>query len=147
MIRMPLGQTGPCLLLKQEFIMRIISFSNAATPSLWALPVQALTPWVNRGKHLVKQAAQGDLDARVHALISKARAASNEAVFAAPARADSAVFRAAPLRVVRESDSALGAECAGRMVISGRMADVCAELDRMALRAAGAQDASVTTRS
>ena len=101
---------------------------------------------MNRLKHLVKQAAQGGLDARVNGLISRAREASNEAAFAAPVRPDSAVFKAAPLRVVRESDSALGAECAGRMVISGRMADVCAELDRMSLRAAAAQDASVTTR-
>lgn len=30
---------------------------------------------------------------------------------------------------IRESDQQ--AECAGRMVISGRMADVCAELDRL----------------
>jgi hypothetical protein len=126
--------------------MHTNNFSNAATPSLWALPVQALAPWVNRIKHLVQQAAQGDLDARMHALISRARAASNEAVFAAPARPDSAVFKAAPLRVVRESDSALGAECAGRMVISGRMADVCAELDRMALRAAAAQEACITSQ-
>ncbi len=40
------------------------------------------------------------------------------------------------LRVVRESDTAIKPDCAGRMVISGRMADVCAELDRMALQAA-----------
>lgn len=39
------------------------------------------------------------------------------------------------LRVVRESDAAIRPDCAGRMVISGRMADVCAELDRMALQA------------
>lgn len=36
-----------------------------------------------------------------------------------------------PLRVLRELDSAVGPACAGRMVISGRMADVCAELERM----------------
>ena len=126
--------------------MRIINFSSAAAPSFWALPVQALGPWVSRVRHLVKQAAQGDSDAPVHALSAKDKPASNEAVFAAPARPDSTLFRAAPLRVVRESDSALGAECAGRMVISGRMADVCAELERMALRAAAAQDACITTR-
>ena len=40
------------------------------------------------------------------------------------------------LRVVRESDTAIKPDCAGRMVISGRMADVCAELERMALQAA-----------
>jgi hypothetical protein len=130
--------------------MRIISLSSAALPSLWALPVQALGPWVSRTrhlvKHLVKQVAQGDGDARVQVLSAKDQPASNEAVFAAPVRPDSTLLRAAPLRVVRESDSAIGAECAGRMVISGRMADVCAELDRMALRAGAAQDACITTR-
>ena len=126
--------------------MRIISLSSAALPSLWTLPVQALGPWVSRVKHLIKQATQGDSDAQVQVLSAKDKSASNEAVFAAPVRPDSTAFRAAPLRVVRESDSALGAECAGRMVISGRMADVCAELDRMALRAGAAQDACLTTR-
>ena len=39
-----------------------------------------------------------------------------------------------PLRVVRVKDvnPQLTDQLAGRMVISGRMADVCAELDRMA---------------
>ncbi len=35
-----------------------------------------------------------------------------------------------PLRVIRVKDSS--PQMAGRMVISGRMADVCAELDRLA---------------
>lgn len=43
------------------------------------------------------------------------------------------------LRVVRESDAALKADCAGRMVMSGKIADICAELDRMTLRAARAE--------
>ena len=40
-----------------------------------------------------------------------------------------------PLRVVRvmyATGSSASSACAGRMVISGRMADVCAELDRLA---------------
>lgn len=37
-----------------------------------------------------------------------------------------------PLRVVRVVDQRLSCVGAGRMVISGRMEDVCAELDRMA---------------
>jgi hypothetical protein len=37
-----------------------------------------------------------------------------------------------PLRVVRVVEARQGACGAGRMVISGRMADVCAELDRLA---------------
>lgn len=40
------------------------------------------------------------------------------------------------LKIVREFDAAVSPACAGRMVISGRMADVCAELDRMAQREA-----------
>ncbi len=36
------------------------------------------------------------------------------------------------VRVVRNIDTALPAERAGRMVVSGRFADVCAELDRLA---------------
>ena len=37
-----------------------------------------------------------------------------------------------PLRVVRVVDGGRASAGAGRMVISGRMADVCAELDRLA---------------
>jgi hypothetical protein len=37
-----------------------------------------------------------------------------------------------PLRVVHVMEPAGGRSTAGRMVISGRMADVCAELDRLA---------------
>ena len=37
-----------------------------------------------------------------------------------------------PLRVVRVLDGVQGNRAFGRMVISGRLADVCAELDRLA---------------
>jgi hypothetical protein len=37
-----------------------------------------------------------------------------------------------PLRVVRVVDGSALSQQAGRMFISGRMADVCAELDRLA---------------
>jgi len=37
-----------------------------------------------------------------------------------------------PLRVLRVVDSGHASTTAGRMVISGRMADVCAELERLA---------------
>ena len=39
---------------------------------------------------------------------------------------------ARPLRVVRVLDSQRTGRASGRVVISGRMADVCAELDRLA---------------
>ena len=37
-----------------------------------------------------------------------------------------------PLRVLRVIEGRVGSVGAGRMVISGRMADVCAEIDRLA---------------
>lgn len=43
------------------------------------------------------------------------------------------------LKIVREFEAGVSPSCAGRMVISGRMADVCAELDRMAQREAAIQ--------
>ncbi|HSV35941.1 MAG TPA: hypothetical protein VLI46_10310 [Ramlibacter sp.] len=43
-----------------------------------------------------------------------------------------------PLRVVRVVEASQAARSAGRMVISGRMADVCAELDRLAAQEATA---------
>lgn len=40
------------------------------------------------------------------------------------------------LKIVRQLEPGTSALCAGRMTISGSMADVCAELDRMAQREA-----------
>lgn len=36
------------------------------------------------------------------------------------------------IRVFREHDRNVASHCAGRMIISGRMKDVCAEIDRLA---------------
>ena len=47
--------------------------------------------------------------------------------------------RPAPLRVVRVCDSHSPSGEMGRLVISGRMADVCAELDRLVAREAAQQ--------
>ena len=41
-----------------------------------------------------------------------------------------------PLRVVRVVETGQASACVGRMVISGSMADVCDELDRLAAREA-----------
>ena len=56
---------------------------------------------------------------------------------AAPASAARTCVRK-PLRVVRVLESCQPPSGAGRMVISGRMADVCAELDRLAALEAAA---------
>jgi hypothetical protein len=54
-----------------------------------------------------------------------------------PAMADKPRFLAPkPLRVVRVMEAGQARSSVGRMVISGRMADVCAELDRLAAREA-----------
>ena len=44
--------------------------------------------------------------------------------------------RVIPLRVLRVVETGQARSCTGRMVISGRMADVCAELDRLVEREA-----------
>jgi hypothetical protein len=44
--------------------------------------------------------------------------------------------KAMPLRVLRVVESGQPRSCTGRLVISGRMADVCAELDRLVEREA-----------
>ena len=78
------------------------------------------------------------LGAIAHWLFSKpapaARVAPRPASNAVPpVRAASVVRPAAkPLRVVRVFDGPRMPQAAGRMVISGRMADVCAELERLA---------------
>ncbi len=57
-------------------------------------------------------------------------------------KAESAGHAARPLRVIRVVDPR-AAHSASRMVISGRMADVCAELDRLvALEAHGLRPAA-----
>jgi hypothetical protein len=49
-----------------------------------------------------------------------------------PAQALQSTRRPLPLRVSRVMEAQHSRAQAGRMVISGRMADVCAELDRLA---------------
>ena len=49
-----------------------------------------------------------------------------------PAQALQSTRRPLPLRVARVMEAQHTRAQAGRMVISGRMADVCAELDRLA---------------
>ena len=54
-------------------------------------------------------------------------------------------IKAAPskLKIVRQFEPDVGAAFAGRMMISGRMADVCAELDRMEKRLSSSAQVSM----
>lgn len=110
--------------------------SRTSSLSLLIAPLQALVSLFMP----VQQAAVGN------------RACANQATKSRPPRPygiDKAAWRIVPdapvhkssvtqspapsrLKIVREFDPGVGSSCAGRMVISGRMADVCAELDRMA---------------
>ncbi|MGA0572740.1 hypothetical protein ACO2Q9_18645 [Variovorax sp. VNK109] len=65
--------------------------------------------------------------------------AAQEASVSAPSCQRQAVIKSRPLRVVRVVEPQTQRACAGRMVISGRMADVCAELDRLAAIEAASQ--------
>ena len=122
--------------------MQISPFSNAATQPFWALPVQTLAPWIARFKNSLSQipvlpTAQRFVNTLQQAFTTENAAASNDSTFAIALEVVLPCKTASrsSLRVVREFDSTITPDCAGRMVISGRMADVCAELDRMALRA------------
>ncbi len=77
-------------------------------------PVQAAVQWLSGGSPAVAQPA-----------VRHDGAAANDAHAARPR----------PLRVVRVLDGR-SRSAAGRMVISGRLDDVCAELDRLAAQEA-----------
>ena len=65
----------------------------------------------------------------------RATAHSNKMHKFADARSTLKSFPAAPvqrLKIVRQFELGVSRSCAGRLVISGRMSDVCAELERMA---------------
>lgn len=109
--------------------------------------MQALAPWISRLRNSLGQTAESPAAQcnfkPVHMdVIACTQTASNDSNFnlglplhAQPGNRALSSSSRTSLRIVRESDSAIRHDCAGRMVISGRMADVCAELDRMALRA------------
>lgn len=127
--------------------MRIISFPHAPMQAFLTAPVQALAPWINRIRHSLVSSATSSIAQHMPSVAQASflpcsAAASNDDRFDVSGQATSLSGSPRPresarstLRVVRESDAAIKPDCAGRMVISGRMADVCAELDRMAQQA------------
>ncbi|WP_427912088.1 hypothetical protein ACPWT1_15735 [Ramlibacter sp. MMS24-I3-19] len=90
-------------------------------------PLRAL--WQTVGRH-VSRAPEADASARRTGLNT---AAGHGHVAWPSVRHDSRT-----LRVLRIVDAGHASSTAGRMVISGRMADVCAELDRLAALEAAA---------
>ena len=77
----------------------------------------------------------GDLFASLQSLVAcftPRRAPAPRAAERVPAQCYVPAPRTTPLRVVRVVEPSAPRAVAGRMVISGRLADVCAELDRLA---------------
>ncbi len=109
-----------------------INFSNTSMLSLLAAPVQSMAAWFVP----VQSAARPFRTAtKPHQMVlpftaDAAGPGADGAAASTPGRL-SARASSSGLRIVREFDSAVSPCCAGRMVISGRMADVCAELERM----------------
>ena len=94
-------------------------------------PLHRLMGWLGRRPHR----ARGAKPARptIHSAQSARTCAPRSAPTARPCEKTRR-----PLRVVRVLEAGCGAASAGRMFMSGRMADVCAELDRLAALEAAA---------
>ena len=125
--------------------MGIVSFSHcfSSTPTLSTLltPLQALiglfrpTPPVSGEE--VAAAPQMSLPRHLTASPGLHRCASDKnrtpaASHAKPPLTASPRASRNQLKIVRQFEPGASASCAGRMTISGSMADVCAALDRMA---------------
>ncbi len=125
--------------------MGIVSFSQSPMLSILLAPVQAVAAWLvpaqSASSRFAVPAGQRALNQLVLPIAStsttvRRRPASAHTAAAKSGKTASKTPALSRLKVVREFDSAVGPACAGRMVISGRMADVCAELERMAQREA-----------
>ena len=128
--------------------MQVVNFSHFSYLAPLLAPVTALAAWLIRpssAKRLVAPARAPLAYQRLTLPFARAGSAHRKHVSGRVSSFKSAAFEAkknpaiARLKVVREHDAAVSPACAGRMTISGRMADVCAELDRMTQREAASQ--------
>ena len=114
------------------------SFSSFHLAGLWA-PLHGFLSWFVTApaklKPFEERYAQNKLG---KSLLGMAKPAQQRPLLGAKpltcfhARTHAAQGRApSGLRVLREFEPGASPACAGRMVITGRMADVCAELERM----------------
>jgi len=87
-------------------------------------PLQSLANWLMRTSSQHRASVVGPLPVKPRASLSSSSWAT------LPGSCHKKPRR--PLRVVRVAEAGPAPAVAGRMVISGRMADVCAELDRLA---------------
>jgi hypothetical protein len=121
--------------------MGIVSFSHSPMLSVLLAPVQAVAAWfvpTQSTTSLFAVPAQSQRTPKQLALpfaptgsTVRRRAPNGHSVSTKIGRNTSKLPTISHIKVVREFDSAVSPACAGRMVICGRMADVCAELERM----------------
>jgi hypothetical protein len=136
--------------------MGIAVFANTHSRPVWLAPLQGFWGLLMSGANHESSSAQTRPPAHAHAHLPAQTGASLSSAktepphaarnrvkrpMCSPSRTGVRATAAAPpalpvsrLRVLREFEPGASPACAGRMVISGRMADVCAELDRMARR-------------
>ena len=122
-------------LLTQEFMMGIASFSprvgRASGLSLLLAPIQAFAALFVPIRPSVPHARQAPNPNRAY----RAAAFAPQSLNTTRANTVRVTAPAAPvqrLKIVRQFEPGTNRSCSGRLVISGRMSDVCAELDRMA---------------
>lgn len=128
--------------LIQEIFMQVVNFSHFSYLAPLLAPVTTLAAWLIRPastKPLIPPAHAPLAHQRLTLPFARAGSPRHKHASGRVSSFKSAAFEAknpaiARLKVVREHDAAVSPACAGRMTISGRMADVCAELDRMAQR-------------
>jgi hypothetical protein len=97
------------------------------------LPLQGLLRWMSTPARPLPHAIANPQRTAAHASAAAKVAPKLVASCAIPARATAPIHaHRKPLRVVRVLEAGQTRASVGRMVISGRMADVCAELDRLA---------------
>jgi hypothetical protein len=125
--------------LIQEILMHVVNFSHFSYLASLLAPLNTLSAWLSRPKtpRLVPPVNAPLSHQRLTLPFARASGAHGKQAAARVSSFRSAAFEprdlaVARLRVVREHDAAVSPACAGRMTISGRMSDVCAELDRLA---------------
>lgn len=129
--------------------MGIVSFSHSPVLSVFRAPLHALAAWFVPTSSTSRQfAVPAGAQRAPHQLAlpfvssgstSRRRRANAHTAADLSGATTPKMTTHSRLKVVREFDSAVSPACAGRMVISGRMADVCAELERMAQREVATQ--------
>ena len=100
--------------------------------TVFALPmmIKSIHQWL--ASFILKKANQVDNLAHPFSRINQEAKPTASVIEAPQAKAKSTAVLQKPVRVVQIFDLQQSSSNAGRIVISGRMADVCAELDRLA---------------